>query len=738
MINNPNKLIIILFTCFCISFNNVSAQNTNISVARKWNEQLLEAIRNDFARPTVHARNLLHISAALYDAWAVYDVEAKPYFLGNNSVAYQFDFKGIRLIKPVEESRKEAISYAAYRLLIHRFKDSPGFGKMKPSFDLLMNQLGYDINFTSADYCATNSPAALGNFIAEQVIAFGLQDGSNEENDYQNMFYEPSNPNLLVQFSGTSNLIDPNAWQPLEFRTFIDQSGNVIPGGIPEFLGAEWGSVTPFALAEKDLKILNKDEAEFWVYHDPGRPAHINLAEPTNQESLVYKWNFEKVLKWSSFLDPQQEQLWDISPASIGGLSLADLPNTFEAYQNFYAPDGKDFSSGYELNPITNEVYEPQIVKRADYVRVLAEFWADGPASETPPGHWFTILNYVSDHSLLEKRLMGQGELVTDLEWDVKTYFTLAGALHDAAIAAWSIKGYYDYIRPVSAIRFMGMHGQSSDINLPNYHPAGLRLAPDLIELIEEGDSLEGINGEHIGKLKVKAWKGHRFIEDPEINVAGVGWIRAEDWTPYQLQTFVTPPFAGYISGHSTFSRAAAEVLSLLTGNEYFPGGMGEFEAPGNEFLDFENGPTKTLTLQWAKYTDASDQCSLSRIWGGIHPPIDDIPGRRIGYQIGIDAFNFATTFFEGKVLSTIENKLIQNKLYPNPAIDFVKVSLSHPTMFKAGERLQLLDVLGKTYDAKIIPINSEEFSIDVRHLPQGIYFISVDDPEIFLKFVKK
>ena len=35
---------------------------------------------------------------------------------------------------------------------------------------------------------------------------------------------------------------------------------------------------------------------------------------------------------------------------------------------------------------------------------------------------------------------------------------------------------------------------------------------------------------------------------------------------------FVTPPFAGYISGHSTFSRAAAEVLTLLTGDPFFPG----------------------------------------------------------------------------------------------------------------------------------------------------------------------
>ena len=126
---------------------------------------------------------------------------------------------------------------------------------------------------------------------------------------------------------------------------------------------------------------------------------------------------------------------------------------------------------------------------------------------------------------------------------------------------------------------------------------------------------------------------------DPGTDVAGVSWIRAALWFPYQRPSFVTPPFAGYISGHSTYSRAAAEVLTNLTGDPFFPGGMGEFVCPKNEFLVFEDGPSTALTLQWATYRDASDQCSLSRIWGGIHPPCDDIPGRLIGIKIGNGCF---------------------------------------------------------------------------------------------------
>ena len=229
------------------------------------------------------------------------------------------------------------------------------------------------------------------------------------------------------------------------------------------------------------------------------------------------------------------------------------------------------------------------MVPRGDYVRALAEFWADGPDSETPPGHWFTILNYVNEHPEFEKRFRGQGPVLDDLEWDVKSYFVLGGAVHDAAIAAWGIKGWYDYIRPVSSIRAMAERGQSSDPKLTRYHPAGIPLHEGFIEVVQEGNPLAGKNGEHTGKIKLYAWRGPEQIKNPDTDAAGVGWILAENWWPYQRPSFVTPPFAGYVSGHSTYSRAAAEVMSLLTGDEFFPGGLGKFIAKKQEFLVFED-----------------------------------------------------------------------------------------------------------------------------------------------------
>lgn len=645
---------------------NVKNVPENISVARIWNEALLDAIRKDFARPTVHARNLFHTAIALYDSWAIYDEKASPYLIGNTVNGFQSVLNSFIANENKDAAVDKTMSYAVYRLLTHRFKNSPGAVKSLARFDLIMSQLGYDSNNTSVDY-ESGDAAALGNYIGQTLINYGLIDGSNEANKYANTFYKPINPPLELNLTGQgTGILNCNHWQPLSFNTFIDQSGNIIPGATPSFLSPEWGKVYPFAL--KDKKILQRDGNEYTVYHQPEMPPQLNINTQT-ESGDQYKWAFRLVSKWSSHLDATDGVMWDISPKSIGNIAFESLPKTFAEYPDFYKESqGGDIGTGYSINPKTGQPYQTQMVPRGDYTRVLAEFWADGPESETPPGHWFTILNYVSDHPEFTRKFNGQGQELSPLEWNVKTYFILAGAVHDAAVTAWGIKGWADYIRPISAIRYMCELGQSTNPNLPHYHIGGIPLDPGFVELIQEGDPLSGTNNENVGKIKLKAWIGHDAIQNSETDVAGVGWILAENWWPYQRPSFVTPPFAGFISGHSTFSRAAAEVMTLITGDAYFPGGMSEFKAPKDSFLAFEKGPSQDVTLQWATYRDASDQCSLSRIWGGIHPPVDDIPGRLIGKEIGIEAYNFALPYFDSSVLSRTafqsEKELL---MYPNP-----------------------------------------------------------------------
>ncbi|MCR9250994.1 MAG: T9SS type A sorting domain-containing protein [bacterium] len=713
------KSILILLIAIVSSFSGFSQH----SVAREWNEALLFAIRNDFARPTVHARNLFHTSVAMYDSWAVYDENFNTYFLGNTIGEYTCTFQGIDIPEDMEAARHETISYAAYRLLSYRFAFSPGSIETLQKFDDLFNELGYDQDFESTDYqTSSNQAAALGNYIAQCIIEFGLQDGSNEQFDYANLFYQPINPSLAPEDPGNPDMIDPNRWQPLALESFIDQSGNEIPLA-PEFLSPEWGQVVPFALSVSNLEIVQRDGNDWWLYLDPGSPP---LIEESSTDGINnYKWGFSLVSLWSSHLDPADDVLWDISPGNLG--NTTNLPTSFDDYKNFYNQlEGGDPGTGHRVNPITGLGYEPQFVPRGDYTRVLAEFWADGPDSETPPGHWFTILNYVTDHPQFERKYMGQGEELSELEWDIKAYLALGGAMHDAAVASWALKGYYDYLRPISAIRYMADQGQSSDNTLNNYSENGIPLFDGLIEVVESGDELAGDNDENVGKIKVYAWKGPDFIQDPETDVAGVGWILAENWWPYQRPTFVTPPFAGFVSGHSTFSRAAAEILTLITGDPYFPGGVGEFLAAQNEFLVFEEGPSVDVVLQWATYRDASDQTSLSRIWGGIHPPADDIPGRLMGIEIGNNAFELANQYFNFNVTSTLA--IDPNiSVFPNPVIHGENLIIKGA--FQSEHlNIQILDLRGTVIElhSDISLQKNTTYSISTKNLKSGLYILKI------------
>jgi hypothetical protein len=142
-----------------------------------------------------------------------------------------------------------------------------------------------------------------------------------------------------------------------------------------------------------------------------------------------------------------------------------------------------------------------------DLTKVRAEYWADGPNSETPPGHWLLF-------GAAACRARGY-----NLDQSAKLTFALANAELDSSIAAWNAKRRWDYVRPITAVR--------------------TRMK---------------------GKL-VLAWAGP---------YKGTRLIRGETWHPYQASTFPTPPFPEYVSGHSTFSGAGARVLQQFTGSDLF------------------------------------------------------------------------------------------------------------------------------------------------------------------------
>ncbi|MBP7281896.1 MAG: vanadium-dependent haloperoxidase [Leptospiraceae bacterium] len=592
----------------------------NWTIPRRWIEQNLAAIRVNLPLPTRHARNLFHVSAAMYDAWAAYDTNAKGWLFTNKYNINQSDKKRFR---------EASMAFAAFRILTYRYKSSSNSGIGSTVISIMTTEFKnqcYNPNYFTQD---ETNPHAIGNLIAANYINFGLNDGSNETNTYADTTdYSPKNPSLIVKKTWTEQFLnippgndeltfkDPNAWQEISFDSQVTQNGIPLGASTQEYVSPNWDEVAPFALIRPSGGGL---------YIDPGAPPRIDLnnngIENETAEDSEFTSQVVDIITYSSKLDPTTSTTIDISPSAMGNNTLG-------------ANDG----TGHALNPHTGSPYPSNLVKEADFGRVLAEFWADGPKSETPPGHWFAIANTISDDSMLEKKFEGITAITDRMEWDAKLYFALGGAVHDAAIVAWGLKRKYTSTRPITSIRRMGAL-------------ARLPVTSGLIQNINPttrgiGGTLEnaGFTSADDGCEAIFTWAGQPA--DPVNQTTGAKWIRADKWLPYQRNTFVTPAFPGFVSGHSTFSRAAAEVLTSFTGSEFFPGGIYSHAEPANTGLEFEKGPSTDITLQWATYFDAADQAGISRLWGGIHVKSDDLEGRKAGSVVGKNAFTKAKFLF--------------------------------------------------------------------------------------------
>ena len=86
------------------------------------------------------------------------------------------------------------------------------------------------------------------------------------------------------------------------------------------------------------------------------------------------------------------------------------------------------------------------------------------------------------------------------------------------------------------------------------------------------------------------------------------------DWMPL----LNTPAFPEFISGHSTFSAAAATVLGRFFGRDGVPFTVGSDSVPG-------------VLRSYASFAAAAEEIGMSRIYGGIHFHSADLDGRKIG-----------------------------------------------------------------------------------------------------------
>ncbi|MEM6941619.1 MAG: DUF6851 domain-containing protein [Pseudomonadota bacterium] len=403
------------------------------------------------------------------------------------------------------------------------------FPDLAPRFEAFLVGLGYD----PADaQLGVQTAAGVGTQAANTVFAARMNDGSNAQNDFADTTgYTPVNaadPTSAEAPGGAE--FDPNAWQPLRVPTGTLTDEN----GVPIF--------------------DNADPSTF-----------------VDQTALTPHWGEVTpfaLLSGNQFRPDARPQLGDTSVYVDGN----GLLTTGDAAYRAQVADVLATSAD-----LTTEQ------------KVIAEYWADGPRTESPPGHWNQI---AQDIALRE----GHG-----IDEDAKMFFALNAAIFDSGIATWEAKYAYDYVRPQSAIR---------DLYFDQ---------------------------------TVEAWGG--------VN-QGRQEILGQEWQPYQNVTFVTPPFPEFVSGHSTFSMAAANTIASFVGSDQYYDGttlgtydlddvpgvdlLGQFVATELVFEDFGEGPP--VVLQWETLTEAALEAGASRIYGGIHIQDGNLRGLEVGRAVAENA----------------------------------------------------------------------------------------------------
>jgi PAP2 superfamily len=234
---------------------------------------------------------------------------------------------------------------------------------------------------------------------------------------------------------------------------------------------------------------------------------------------------YSSTRKWNEAIDPWRWQPLCVPVASSGATCGGAVQQPLTPQWSTVIPFGPlnpETHLPYEFdnspfNPpkLPDGSYDPAEIDQAlrdtssltDAQKVKAEYWADGPGSEFPPGHMALFAQALSR--------MRQNTL----DQDVKLFFALGNALLDASVSAWGVKYKQDFWRPITAIRY------------------------------------------RYADKQVNSWLGPG---------KGYGRVPGQKWQPYQALNVVTPPFPEYVSGHSTFSAAGRTVLLAFFGTDNF------------------------------------------------------------------------------------------------------------------------------------------------------------------------
>lgn len=315
----------------------------------------------------------------------------------------------------------------------------------------------------------------------------------------------------------------------------------------------------------------------------------------------------------------------DVTPFTLesGDRFRPEPPQPFLLVEGEIDPEAKtiQLEDTGEIVPISKDligsVINPEFINQAEKIvevsgnltdeqKIIAEFWEDAEGTSFPPGTWMTFGQFVSarDNNTLDE--------------DAQMFFALGNAVFDAGVATWSAKKFYDYTRPIRAIRTLG----------------------DLGLIGEHNEQLDG--------YAIAAWGGPG---------EGTQKILATDFLTYQTPgSHASPPFAEYTSGHSAFSAAGAEILASFTESDDF-GAEVTFE-PGESRFEPNLTPEEAVTLEWSTFSEAADEAGISRIYGGIHFEEGDFNGRLIGREVGEAVWSQAQFYIQGGEIATSDTPI--------------------------------------------------------------------------------
>lgn len=537
------------------AINEISLDPAKQSVSSLWVSQVLNGVATpgggSFLGPTGASRAYGILGTAMYNAWAAYEDAPVSTLYADGLIDFDLQRPGI---ENTLGNKEEAISYAAFRVLNDLFPDTG----IQANFTTLMNDLGFDPNNTSTDL---STAAGVGNFVAQELLNFRHQDGSNQLNDYVDT-------TGFVSTNTTDKVVNLEFWTPENVPYGTAQ-------GDPDFIRTQtalhpyWGKVIPFALESGDQ--FRPPAPEPFLL-DPNATVDLRKKTITRADNTIVPIDRSLIgIDINPNFIAQAEQVIDFS-ASLSPTGEPGVPSEFTA----------DGLLGGKVEGETR--------------KLIAEFWEDPTGTPFPPGTWMLFGQKVAEKENPE------------LDNDIPLFFNLGNAVFDAGVATWDAKYFYNYVRPVRAIKELGLLG-----------------------LIGEDPDEDGI-------YTTFAWGG-----------PGLGTIEipVTDFQTYQSPgQDPSPPFPEYTSGHSAFSAAAAEVLKLHTGSDDFVLGDGTFGLTVTfppESSRFEPGftpMTETIDLTWLTFTKAANEAGISRLYGGIHFEDGDLNGRALGRRVGEQVFD--------------------------------------------------------------------------------------------------